>query len=72
MPKSTSPCGTRARYIRGCRCGSCTEANRVYTYELRQRMKESGKAQKKRDRRAESVNRGVRQLVELLAFLDEV
>ena len=22
--------GTRARYLEGCRCGPCTEANRVY------------------------------------------
>lgn len=25
-----SPCGTRARYVGGCRCEPCTEANRAY------------------------------------------
>ena len=27
-------CGTRARYVRGCRCEPCTAANRVYAREL--------------------------------------
>ena len=27
-------CGTRARYVRGCRCEPCTVANRVYAREL--------------------------------------
>lgn len=29
-PRTLLPCGTRARYIAGCHCEACTEANRRY------------------------------------------
>lgn len=32
-----SPCGTRRKYLRGCRCGECRKANAEYTRVLRGR-----------------------------------
>jgi hypothetical protein len=30
--------GTRSRYVRGCRCDECKQANRDYAYEARYRL----------------------------------
>ena len=33
--RKTHPHGSRSRYVRGCRCEPCTEANRAYEGERR-------------------------------------
>jgi WhiB family transcriptional regulator, redox-sensing transcriptional regulator len=30
VSRSLAPCGTRTRYVRGCRCSDCTRAQRLY------------------------------------------
>lgn len=35
------PCGTRARYVQGCRCGPCTEANGAYA-RMNQKLVRAG------------------------------
>lgn len=39
---SQAPHGTRTRYVRGCRCDECTEANRDYSTRQRNRRKGLG------------------------------
>jgi hypothetical protein len=38
----TAKHGTRHRYVSGCRCDDCKEANRLYQRDLRQRRAEGG------------------------------
>jgi len=37
MNTTTSECGTRSAYVKGCRCADCREANTRYKAEWRSR-----------------------------------
>lgn len=41
-PRRTAPCGTRASYVRGCRCERCNEANARNTSAYRERNMSMG------------------------------